>query len=207
LASLQPKHIIAIDFSRVSLTGAQETCRGLTGIEFLRTNATAIALRANIADLVVERAVIHHMSSLDENFAEILRVLKPGGSVWVQDRTHSDLLRRPSVHHLRGYYLQYFPQLKELELRRRYDLDVVLTCLTDAGFRRVRAVKLVETRKVFQNAVELREEIVSRRGRSVLHALSDAELEYLATRTVEHIRRWPVVERDRWTVWTGVKPR
>jgi hypothetical protein len=46
-------------------------------------------------------------------------------------------------------------------------------------------------------------EIAQRTGRSILHELSDAELEHLVGELRGRLPEGPVVEQDRWTLWSG----
>jgi len=41
--------------------------------------------------------------------------------------------------------------------------------------------------------------------RSILHALNDNELSALADDVAGQITHWPVVEKDRWTIWAAHK--
>jgi ubiquinone/menaquinone biosynthesis C-methylase UbiE len=203
---VRPDIVIGVDFSSVSLASAAEYCGDLPVVRFLLSSATDIALREGSIDVVVERALIHHLDSLTANFAEIRRILKPRGLVWIQDRTIDDVLLPASQEHIRGYYLQYYPKLRAIEVNRRRHEKAVAGALREAGFVDVTTRKLIELRKSFQDLEALRDEILSRRGRSILHAVSDGELEELAALIGKSITHWPVHERDRWTVWTAVRP-
>ena len=48
-------------------------------------------------------------------------------------------------------------------------------------------------------------EIAQRTGRSILHELSDAELEQLVRKLRERLPAGPLLERDRWTLWRAVR--
>jgi hypothetical protein len=66
------------------------------------------------------------------------------------------------------------------------------------------APKIYELMKVFPSPEELREEIVTRRGRSILHGLNDPKLEQLADFVLDQLDNWPVYA-DIWTVWVAEK--
>lgn len=205
IAGLQPAWVLGIDSSQLSLDSARQYCADVPNVDFLEADAEALAVPDEVFDNVVERALIHHFVSLDRNFREVLRVLKPQGSLWLQDRTVEDALQPPSEEHIRGFYLVFNEELRDTEIeRRRRDEDVV-SALHSAGFRDVRSKKVLELRKVFQSPEELREEILTRRGRSILHGLDDTELEQLANFVLGHLNKWPVHERDTWTVWVAKK--
>ena len=205
IAGLQPAWVLGIDSSRLSLDSARQYCANVPNVDFLETDAEALAVPDEVFDNVVERALIHHFVSLDRNFREVSRVLKPHGTLWLQDRTVEDALQPPSEEHIRGFYLVFSEELRNTEIeRRRRDEDVV-GALHSAGFRDVRSEKVLELRKVFQSPEELREEILTRRGRSILHGLDDKELEQLANFVLGQFKNWPVHERDTWTVWVAKK--
>jgi ubiquinone/menaquinone biosynthesis C-methylase UbiE len=205
IACLQPAWVLGIDSSRLSLDSARQYCAGVPNVGFLRTDAEALAVPDRVFDNVVERALIHHFVSLDRNFHEVLRVLKPHGTLWLQDRTVEDALQPPSEEHLRGFYMIFDERLRNTEIERRRHGEDIVGALRSLGFRDIWSEKVHELRKVYQSPEELREEIVTRRGRSILHGLDDQELEQLADFVLGQISNWPVHERDTWTVWVAEK--
>jgi hypothetical protein len=53
-----------------------------------------------------------------------------------------------------------------------------------------------------------RDDLLERRGRSILHELSDSELEELVDyieAKLSELNSNLIVEQDRWTIWTAVK--
>src|SRR3954470_601792 len=77
------------------------------------------ALPAASKNVVFERALIHHLKDYKACFAEAHRVLVPGGSLIVQDRTPDDVELPGSPEHVRGYFFERFPRLLAVELARR----------------------------------------------------------------------------------------
>ena len=205
IANLEPTWVLGIDSSRLSLDSARQYCAGVPNVGFLRADAEALAVPNRMFDNVVERALIHHFVSLDRNFREVFRVLKPHGTLWLQDRTVEDALQPPSEEHIRGFYMIFDKKLRDTEVERRRHEGAIVGALQSAGFRDVRCEKVHELRKTFQSPEELREEILTRRGRSILHGLDDQALEQLADFVLERISNWPVNERDTWTVWVAEK--
>lgn len=205
IACLQPELVLGIDSSRLSLDSAREYCTGVSGVSFLETNAEALGTRDEAFDNVIERALIHHFTSLDRNFHEVIRVLKPNGTLWLQDRTIEDALRPPSAEHIRGFYMVFDERLRNTEIERRRQAEDILEALLSAGFQGVQSEKVHELRKVFETPEELRNEIMTRRGRSILQVLDQRELEKLADFVLDHIDEWPLRERDTWTVWIAQK--
>src|SRR5262249_9808097 len=81
--------------------------------------AVATGLPMASADIVFERALIHHLGDLKACFAEARRVLVPRGTLIVQDRTPADVDLPGSPEHLRGYFFERFPRLGDVERTRR----------------------------------------------------------------------------------------
>ena len=95
----------------------------------------------------------------------------------------------------------------KIEEARRPEKETVIEALRNAGFKDVRTVELEETRRIYAHFEELAQDLRARKGRSILHALNDDELEIL----IEHIRashnnEEPIIEKDRWTPWHAMSP-
>lgn len=204
LAKLGPKLVLSIDLSMSALASSPtRSASGDVPIARIQSAIEALALAPQVAEAVVCRAVIHHWPSLRAGFAEAFRILDRQGFVWIQDRTHQDVERGGSQNHIRGWFLEIFPKLAAIERSRRYTIEEVTEPLRSASFVDVDVFQIFETRATFSNQEELTHDIVSRHGRSLLHALTDEECEALAKEVCSRITTWPVVDRDRWTVWTG----
>ncbi|MCA0969287.1 methyltransferase domain-containing protein [Halobacillus litoralis] len=205
LAELGAKAIYGVDQSEVSLEDAGRTCAGTPNAFFQKGKADDTGLDGDSFDVVLERALIHHLSDLEACFLEAKRVLKPGGVVVIQDRTPEDCFLPGSEVHLRGYMMDRFPELKEVEASRRHTSEQVTSALTQCGFTHVQEMKLWETRKTYVGKDELRQDILSRTGRSILHELSDDELVQFADELDDKLKDGPVVEKDRWAIWIARK--
>ena len=199
-------HVSAVDFSAAMLDAARAYCAGVADISFHQGTAMATGLEDAGYDVVLERAVIHHVADYDHNFAELFRILKPGGLVIIQDRTLADVQQPPSVEHIRGHFFHVFPHLLATEAARRPAEETVQQALTRSGFARIRSRTLWETRKVHINRAALADDIVQRRGRSLLHALTDDELQQLVEYVQAQLPEGTVVEKDRWTLWVAERP-
>ena len=206
LVELGVAQVYAVDFSTAMLEGAREACGGIEAISFHQGTAVATGLGDATCDLVLERAVIHHLDAYDQNCAELFRILKPGGQLVIQDRTMADVQQPPSVEHIRGYFFQVFPHLLETEGSRRPDDEQLQQALTSSGFIGVQSHTLWETRKTYLKRADLADDILKRTGRSLLHALTDDELQQLVDYLEGHLPEGNLVEKDRWTVWTAERP-
>jgi ubiquinone/menaquinone biosynthesis C-methylase UbiE len=206
LMELGAAHVSAVDFSAAMLEGARDYCAGIGGISFQQGTVMATGLEEARYDFVLERAVIHHFDEYEQNFAELFRILKPGGQLIIQDRTMTDVQQPPSVDHIRGYFFQAFPRLLETEAARRPDDEKVQQALVRSGFARVESCALWETRKIHRNKAILADDILKRTGRSLLHALADDELQQLVDYLQDQLPEGNLVEKDRWTLWTAERP-
>ena len=94
LCQQQPTmRIVAIDMSpRMLDVAAKHVAQSPWSdrIELAKVDAKAMSFDSNTFDIVVCKSTIHHFPSPIECLAEIVRVLKPGGAVFIRD------LMRPS---------------------------------------------------------------------------------------------------------------
>jgi ubiquinone/menaquinone biosynthesis C-methylase UbiE len=197
--------VTGVDSSRPILDEARSSHGQLPGLAFQLGDAAATGLPDGRADVVFERALIHHVPDLDAVAAEASRILRPGGMLLIQDRTPEDVAQPGAAIHPRGWLFEVFPRLLEVENGRRPTVDAVSEALTAAGFDDVATTSLWEVRRRYADREEYLAELAARTGRSILHELDDAEL----ARLVEELRRrlpdGPLVEQDRWTVWRAVR--
>lgn len=205
LAELGASEVIGIDFSETMLESAKAACAAYDRVRFVQGDALRIPLPDGSFDIVLERALIHHLSELQACFAEAGRLLNAGGTLIVQDRTPEDCLLPGSGRHIRGTFFELHPRLAALETSRRHSSQTVVNALKEAGFEGIGEYKLWETRRVYDSADELTEDLRLRRGRSILHELSDDENEALAAHIRTLLPPGKIVEQDRWTVWIARK--
>jgi hypothetical protein len=128
-------------------------------------------------------------------------LLRPGGTVLIQDRTPADVSLPGSVTHPRGWLFEIVPRLLEVENGRRPPFEAVSGALAGAGLGDVTVTSLWEVRRRYADREDYLAEIAQRTGRSILHALDDAELGELVRQLRLRLPEGPLVERDRWTLW------
>jgi ubiquinone/menaquinone biosynthesis C-methylase UbiE len=197
--------VVGIDFSAEMVAAAREQAVGLDRISFRQGDALATGMPSANADIVFQRALIHHLKSYEPCFAEAHRLLRPGGRLIVQDRTPADVQLPGSAEHIRGYFFECFPRLQVVEAARRPTDAAVRGALQAKGFGAIEGHPLWEVRKTHGSKQKLAEDLAARTGRSILHDLDDKELEtliaYVAARLPD---TGPIVEKDRWTLWSAV---
>lgn len=203
---LGAESVVGVDSSAQMITDARAATTG-EGIDFVHADANATSLSDESCDIVFSRAVVHHLDNHANAFAEAYRILKPSGVVIVQDRTIEDVLQPASPSHLRGWFFEVYPRLLQQEHDRRPVTADFLKVLIDAGFTHGETETFWETRRTYATPDELRDDLMARTGRSILHELDDAELHTLAdTVVLVTTGVYPLTERDRWTMWTATKP-
>ncbi|WP_284139100.1 MULTISPECIES: class I SAM-dependent methyltransferase [unclassified Virgibacillus] len=198
--------ITGVDFSEQILEGASYNCRNHDNIILKHGNALETGLASNSYELVLERALIHHIDDLNKGFSEVNRILQKEGFFIIQDRTLEDCLLEGSENHIRGYFFDCFPRLAAFERSRRHRSIDVIQALEESGFIEIEEVSQWETRAVYENNDQLKMDLLARTGRSILHELTDEELAQL----IFHIdtvldSSKKIVEKDRWTIWTARK--
>jgi SAM-dependent methyltransferase len=197
--------VTGVDSSPPILEEARASHGDLPGVAFQLGDAAATGLPDAGADVVFERALIHHVPDLGAVAAEAFRILRPGGILLIQDRTPDDVARPGSADHPRGWLFDLFPRLLGVENGRRPTLDAVSGALAAAGFGEVTTSGLWEVRRSYADREDYLTEIAARTGRSILHELDDAELARLVAELRSLLPAGPLVERDRWTLWRGLR--
>jgi SAM-dependent methyltransferase len=202
---LGARTVTGVDFSEPILDSARQDHGDLPGVTFRFGDAAATGLDTGCADVVFERALIHHVPDLAAVAAEAARLLRSGGVVLLQDRTPEDVGQPGSATHPRGWLFDVFPRLLEVENARRPTLTAVASALAAAGFGEISTTSLWEVRRRYADREDYLAEIAERTGRSILHELTDRELVHLVDEIRRRLPDGPVVEADRWTLWRGVR--
>ncbi|HFS0969438.1 TPA: class I SAM-dependent methyltransferase [Pseudomonas aeruginosa] len=204
--ALGAQSVTGVDFSEQMVAAAREKAAGLDHIEFKQGTADATGLASLSVDVVFQRGLIHHLKNYDSCFLEANRLLVPNGHLLVQDRTPEDVLLPGAAEHIRGYFLERFPRLRLLEVARRPTYESVEKALRRNGFGQVRRKSFWEVRRTYENFESLAQDLAARTGRSILHELSDTELEDLIEFIGAKIgHTGPLVEKDCWTLWSATK--
>lgn len=194
--------VVGVDFAEPMLAAAAKRCVDRSGLSWQLGEAVNTGLPDANADVVFERALVHHLGKLEPAFTEARRILTASGSLIVQDRTMDNVTQPGSTSHLRGFIFREFPELIEVERKRRPSINQVNESLLRSGFADPTVLQMAETRRTYLDHDEVRDDILARTGRSILHELNDAELRRLADRiTAELPADELITEIDYWTVW------
>lgn len=205
-ADIGAAEVVGVDFSEQMIRAATEKNAGRANVSFRKGNAVSTGLPAESADVVFERALIHHLTDHDACFREANRLLPMGGHYIIQDRTPDDVQLAGSPEHIRGYFFECFPKLLDTELSRRPTDSAVERTLQAAGFGSLRKLTVWETRRHYREYGELSRDLIGRIGRSILHNLTDEELAQLVGFIGQKIApNTSITERDRWTMWYARK--
>ena len=175
-AQLGAAEVIGIDFSEQMVQAAAERLRDGANISFHIGSALSTGLRRGCADIVFERALVHHIADLSACLYEAYRVLGPNGVYIIQDRTPDDVQMVGSREHMRGYFFERFPHLLAGEACRRPRQEALENRLRRVGFATTETLTFWETRQVYPNFAALAEDLKERTGRSILHELNDTEV-------------------------------
>lgn len=203
---LGAESVIGVDYSAQMIADARAATID-DAISYRVGSADDTGLESDSCDVVFCRAVIHHLDDYVSAMREAYRILAPGGLLIVQDRTIEDVLQPISATHIRAHFFAAFPKLLQEERRRRPETAAFVSVIASIGFIQQEVHTMWETRRVYVGSDELRSDLLSRTGRSILHELRDDELASLADVMVQASRdQFPLREEDRWTMWTALKP-
>jgi len=179
LTKLQPASLLGLDSSEEMIEkGLNNLSESkYKNVAFRVGNALNLDVETNAYDIILERALVHHLSQEDllKNLRECARVLTNGGQLIIQDRTFEDCLD-DSPNSIRRFFYHRHQHLLDIEKERRYSIEDLKTLLKRSGFTTVKVDTIMEGRKTFHNFEELQEDILTRRGRTILQHLSDHEL-------------------------------
>ena len=114
LALMGAESVVGLDFSKEILQAAKENCSGFSNISFIQGDAHSVPYPNDTFDIVISRAVIHHLQDVPTFLREASRILKKNGVLIVQDRTIEDC----TILEVRTHpwiFFSIFPKLIEIE--------------------------------------------------------------------------------------------
>jgi SAM-dependent methyltransferase len=157
-----PARITGLDRSEGMLTQA----RAKNGaIDFRQGDAQQMPFAAASFDFVYMTDVIHHVPDIARLFAEIGRVLRPGGKACIVTQSHAQIERRPIA--------QFFPGVVAVDKARYPDIPQIVAAAAAQGLAFTRAERLGEGEPAVYGQPFL--EAVRACGYSMLHLIADEE--------------------------------
>lgn len=206
LALMGAERVIGFDFSNEILQAARENCAAFQNISFVHGEAHHTDLTNETFDIVISRAVIHHLQNIPQFLQEASRILKKDGILILQDRTIEDCTIPGSPEHIRGYFFSVYPKLIHTETKRRPETTNIQQLLIKNGLHPFPIQTVWEIRKTHDSIETLLQDLSPRTGRSILHELTDNELSHLLHHMHSKLYdRAPIIEQDRWTIWSAKK--
>jgi SAM-dependent methyltransferase len=81
------RHVTGVDLTPAMLQQARETVRtrGLANVDLLEGDVEALPLADGCCDVITSCRAVHHFHDMERSFAEMRRVLRPGGRLGVVD--------------------------------------------------------------------------------------------------------------------------
>ena len=204
---LGASRVIGIDGSKQYVDEALVSMLGIGTVSFMRASATDVGLADGCSDIIFERALVHHLSADEQldNAKECFRLLRNDGKLVVQDRTIEDVLSQAPETWIRNTLIEIFPQLLGFEEKRRPKVEEYEETLSRSGFTKIQRHTFVETRRSYSSVQALREEVMKRKGKSILFELSDAELSQYCDALEAKSASHALVEKDPWSIWIAEK--
>ncbi|WP_459501579.1 class I SAM-dependent methyltransferase [Bacillus sp. C1] len=206
LALMGANKVVGFDFSKKMLQAAAENCTSIQNISFIHGDAHKTPFANETFDIVISRAVIHHLHDIPKFLCEASRILKKDGILILQDRTIEDCTIPGSIEHVRGYFFSVYPKLIQIEEKRRPKAMHIQQLIEQTGMHSLPLQTMWEVRKIHDSIETLLQDLSPRTGRSILYELTDIELSQLLHYIHSQLHNIaPIVEQDRWTIWSATK--
>jgi SAM-dependent methyltransferase len=133
-------------------------------ITFWQSSADSIPAEDAFFDFIYMTDVIHHVPDIRRMFAEIRRVLKPGGKVCILTQSHQQIGLRPIV--------RFFPGTARVDCARYPDIPAIQAAGQQAGLSFIKTdVSAGAPLTLGADYLEL----VRKKGYSMLHLIEDDE--------------------------------
>ncbi|MEU5840004.1 class I SAM-dependent methyltransferase [Streptomyces diacarni] len=178
--------------SSVGMLG-QARARGGERIELVHSDATATSLPPASFGLIYSVDVIHHVREVHAYFAEVARLLQPGGLVCTVTDSEEMIRSREA---LSGY----FPGTVPFELGRYHAFPVLREAEQSAGLTPTATEQYSEPWQITDT------QLFQDKAYSCLHGITEAEHRRGVEAMKEALRRGPIEGRRRSCALWAVKP-
>ncbi len=154
-------------------------------IDFRQGTAGQIPWDQSSFDFVYMTDVIHHVPDIHRMFAEICRVLRPGGGACIVTQSHRQIDARPIV--------RFFPGTAAIDKERYPDIDTIIRAARDNALEFAGQEVLSEGEALDLDSHYL--ELVRKKGYSMLRLLPPAEYESGLQALEAALRTGPITVR------------
>ena len=151
-------------------------------ITFKAGGADHIPFDDGFFDFVYMTDVVHHVPDINAMFAEIGRVLKPGGKGCIVTQSHQQIEERPIAH--------YFPGTARVDKERYPDSPEIIEAASIQGFTQTES-EILSEKPIELDASYL--ELVRKKGYSMLHLISDEEYQAGLGKLEQALGNGPVI--------------
>lgn len=168
--------VMGIDPSLSMLIKARAKCP--KGVEWLRGKGEAMPFGEGTFDVCLASQVVQHFQDKPQAFAEICRVLRPGGRVGIRISSHAQLQT------ILDY--RFFPSALQIERDRLPDIQAVRDMLLAAGFGRME--EHVVRQPLFESTDDYLDKLRNRYA-SVLFLIPEEEYQRGLEVATEYLRK------------------
>ncbi|MHC1781140.1 MAG: class I SAM-dependent methyltransferase [Anaerolineaceae bacterium] len=133
-------------------------------------------------DFIFMTDVIHHIPDIGQLFAEIRRVLRPGGKTCVVTQSHAQIEKRPIV--------RFFPGTAAADKARYPDIPEIQAAAGNNGLQVTMIETLGEDEKIELGADF--QKLVEKKGFSMLHLIGEEEYERGLAALREELAKGPL---------------
>ena len=137
------------------------------GVGVFKGDHTSVPFENNFFDFIYMTDVIHHVPDLAVMFAELSRVLKPGGLVCVLTESHRQIET--------WFWSAYFPGTVEVEKKRYPDIGAIVSEASSCGFGTDEITETDQAKKFLISLDFLT--LVEKKGFSMFRLISDESFE------------------------------
>jgi len=168
-----------IDPSEGMLSKARQKNKFIT---YQVASGEQIPSEANFYDFVYMTDVIHHVSDIYKMFAEIFRVLKPGGKLCIVTQSHKQIAHRPIA--------RFFPGTVKIDKGRYPDVPTIVKAAEQNGLQYLKKTILFKGEEVELGTDFLA--LVRKKGYSMLHLLPEEEYQVGLRALEDAVRNGPI---------------
>lgn len=197
-------HVTGVDPSEESIAVAREAAEPGTST-FIEAEAAETGLADASADIVYIRAALHHLDDHEAFAREAMRLLRPGGTLVIQDWTKANHAHPASNHFPLGHQMEILPNIREHRDGHALSAAAIYELLEGAGFTDIHEREAWEVRYTYPTLEAYIHAVRDGGERRFLRHNSDDEIEAMIDALADHMDPGEVIDQDHWTIWTATK--